>query len=95
MSRSDAVVPAKEAGPPLESLRNTVATRQVHPFPYVKVGTRVRIRSGPLAGLEGIVVRTSASLSVVLTVELEKAVVATKAHTRTRDCLLRSCREEF
>jgi len=60
----------------IDSLRNAVATRQVHPFPYVKVGNRVRIRSGPLTGLEGTVVRSGESLSVVLTVEMIQKSVA-------------------
>ena len=60
----------------IESLRNGLRLRPAHPFPYVKVGNRVRICSGPLAGLEGIVVRTYGGLSVVLTVEMIQKSVA-------------------
>jgi len=60
----------------IESLRAALATRQAYPFPYVKVGNRVRIRSGPLAGWEGIVARTYGGLSVVLTVEMIQKSVA-------------------
>jgi transcription antitermination factor NusG len=60
----------------LAKLRVVLDTRQVHPYPYVKVGNRVRIRSGPLAGLEGIVVRTYGGLSVVLSVDMIQKSVA-------------------
>jgi len=60
----------------IEGLRNGLRARQAHPFPYVKAGNRVRICSGPLTGLEGIVVRTYGGLSVVLTVEMIQKSVA-------------------
>jgi transcription antitermination factor NusG len=60
----------------IETLRNGLQGRQVHPFPYLKVGNRVRIRSGALAGLEGIVVRTYGSLSVVLSVDTIQRSIA-------------------
>jgi transcription antitermination factor NusG len=40
------------------------------PIPYLKVGTRVRIRYGPLAGLEGILTRKKDCLRVVISVDL-------------------------
>jgi len=59
----------------IEGLRAGLQGRQAHPFPYVKVGNRVRIRSGALAGMEGIVVRTYGSLSVVLSVDtIQKSI---------------------
>jgi transcription antitermination factor NusG len=60
----------------IESLRAGLGARQAHPFPYVKVGNRVRIRSGPLAGWEGVVARTYGGLSIVLTVEMIQKSVA-------------------
>lgn len=57
-------------------LRVALETRQAHPYPHVKVGNRVRVRSGPLAGLEGIVVRTYGGLSVVLSVDMIQKSVA-------------------
>jgi len=59
----------------IERLRAVLQVRQAHPFPYVKVGHRVRVRSGALAGLEGIVVRTYGGLNVVLNVDtIQKSV---------------------
>jgi transcription antitermination factor NusG len=60
----------------IERLRAGLQGQQAHPFPYVKVGKRVRIRSGPLTGLEGIVVRTYGGLSVVLSVDLIQKSIA-------------------
>lgn len=60
----------------IESLRAGLVCRQAHPFPYAKVGNRVRIRSGPLAGLEGTVVRLYGDLNVVLTIEMIQKSVA-------------------
>jgi Transcription antiterminator len=42
----------------IESLRTrlTVA-HMLEPHPYLRVGRRIRVRSGPLQGLEGIIVR--------------------------------------
>jgi transcription antitermination factor NusG len=60
----------------IESLRAGLVCREAHPFPHAKVGNRVRLRSGPLAGLEGIVVRLYGGLSVVLTIEMIQKSVA-------------------
>ena len=54
----------------IETLRTGLHLRQVDPFPYVKIGVRARIRSGPLAGLEGVVVRKDNRFRVVLSIDL-------------------------
>jgi len=54
----------------IDALRSGLHLRQSEPYPYVKVGARARIRSGPLAGLEGVVVRKDGHLRVVLSLEL-------------------------
>jgi transcription antitermination factor NusG len=53
----------------IDALRTGLETQQVRPHPLLMVGQRVRIRSGALAGFEGIVVRNKNSFRVVLTVE--------------------------
>jgi transcription antitermination factor NusG len=68
--------PTPLADEELAKLRVVLETRQVHPYPYIKVGNRVRVRSGPLGGLEGIVVRTYGGLSVVLSVDMIQKSVA-------------------
>lgn len=49
------------------------------PHPYLTVGSRVRIRSGPLAGLEGILLRKKADFHVVLSVDLILRSIAVEA----------------
>jgi transcription antitermination factor NusG len=45
-------------------------TKQVDPYPYLKEGHRVRIRRGPLAGVEGVLVEKRGQHSLVLSVDL-------------------------
>lgn len=55
----------------IDALRNTLASHaQVIPHPYLRVGSRARVRSGPLSGLEGILVRRKDSCRLVLSIEL-------------------------
>jgi transcription antitermination factor NusG len=53
----------------IDALRSGLEARPARPHPLLTVGQRVRIRSGALAGFEGIVVRNKNSFRVVLTVE--------------------------
>jgi transcription antitermination factor NusG len=48
----------------------------VEPHPYLKIGRRVRVRSGPMAGVIGILVRRKDKFRVVLSVDLIKQAVA-------------------
>jgi transcription antitermination factor NusG len=59
----------------IDSLRKVVSLGKVEPHPYLATGAVVHIRSGVLAGLQGIVVRQKSSCRVVLSLELiEKSV---------------------
>jgi transcription antitermination factor NusG len=40
----------------VELLRNSLSLRRTEPHPYLNVGRKVRVTSGPLRGLEGVVV---------------------------------------
>jgi len=53
----------------------SLATR-FQPHPFVKLGDRVRIRKGPLVGMEGLYVRTKTLDRVVVSVELLRQSVA-------------------
>jgi transcription antitermination factor NusG len=53
----------------IDTLRKGLQLRQVDPYPYLKVGNRARIRSGALAGLEGVVVRKDDRLQVVVSID--------------------------
>jgi transcription antitermination factor NusG len=54
----------------IEGLRSALTLEHTTPHPYLNVGERVRIRSGPLEGLTGIVLRQGNNLRIVLSVQL-------------------------
>ena len=60
----------------IEGLRAGLENRGFEPHPFLTVGQKARIVSGPLAGMEGVVIRTKGSLRVVLSVNLIKQSVA-------------------
>jgi transcription antitermination factor NusG len=63
----------------IDTLRQLVETRlRVEPHPFLKVGDRVRVKSGPLSGFEGILVRKKNQYRLVLSVELLQQSVATE-----------------
>jgi transcription termination/antitermination protein NusG len=68
-----AALPDKE----MEALRACVAARLVaEPHAYLTTGRRVRIKSGPLAELEGVLVRWKNTLRVVLSLDLIASAAA-------------------
>lgn len=60
----------------IDSLRKAVSLGKAEPHPYLATGTVVNIRSGFMAGLQGIVVRQKSSCRVVLSLELIMRSVA-------------------
>jgi transcription antitermination factor NusG len=55
----------------INSLQTAVrAQLPIEPFPYLKVGQRVRIEEGVLSGVEGIVIRMKQSFRLVLSITL-------------------------
>jgi len=42
----------------------------VHPFPYLKIGDRVRVNRGPLAGVEGLLVNIRTNYRLVVSIDL-------------------------
>ena len=54
----------------IESLRCGLSLRDFEPHPYLVAGERVRIHSGALAGMVGVLVRKKKNLRVVLTLDL-------------------------
>ena len=54
----------------IDALRSGLPLRHAEPHPLLTVGQRARIRSGALAGMEGVVVRKKNSLRVVLTMDM-------------------------
>lgn len=53
----------------IEALRLGIHERKVEPHPYLVVGERVRIKAGVMTGVEGVLVRKTNDLRVVLTLD--------------------------
>ena len=64
----------------IDTLRKDLRLRQVDPFPYLKVGQRARIRTGALAGLEGVIVRKDERLQVVVSIDAIMRSFAVHVH---------------
>lgn len=64
-------VPAALPDEEILSLRSGLAGNlRVEPHPYLKIGRRVRVIRGPLAGREGILVRKKDRLRLVISIDL-------------------------
>jgi transcription antitermination factor NusG len=61
----------------IETLRQGLAYDiLIEPHPYLKVGQRVRVKTGPLQGLEGILLRKKSTSRFILTLDLIMRSVA-------------------
>lgn len=61
----------------LDAVRRAIASSlPVRPHPYVQHGDKVRVRNGPLAGIEGIVTRRKDAFRIVLSVNMLAQSVA-------------------
>ena len=60
----------------IECLKNRQSISNLEPHPYLRVGRRVRVRSGPMHGLEGIIRRNKDKCRVVFSVDLIMRSVA-------------------
>lgn len=68
----------------IDSIRQVLASSlKVEPHPFLKCGDRVRVRYGPLEGIEGILVRKKNLFRLVLSVELLHKSVAVEVDAST------------
>ena len=72
----NSVHPTALAQRDVEALRTMSDLCRVEPHPFLKAGDRVRIVTGPLAGMEGILVRRAHELRVVLSLDFIMRSVA-------------------
>lgn len=54
----------------IDLLTNRIRQLDPMPYPFMKIGDRVRVKSGPLAGTMGILVRQKQNLRLVLSINL-------------------------
>jgi transcription antitermination factor NusG len=65
-SAAGAAIPDQE----IEAIRTVLARKvPVQEYPFLKIGQRIRVRSGLLSGVEGILVRVNPTRSLVISVE--------------------------
>jgi len=69
-------VPSSISDSEIEWLRTELPLRRYEPHPFLVVGRKVRVVSGPLTGVSGILIRTKCGLRVVLSVDLIRQSVA-------------------
>ena len=75
-----AVIPDNE----IEGIRRLVTSELPYdPHPYLKIGKRVRVRSGPLEGCEGILTRKKGLTRLVLSVHLLQQSVSAEVDADT------------
>jgi transcription antitermination factor NusG len=60
----------------IAALRDGLHYACAQPHPYLRVGRRVRVHSGPVAGLEGILIRRKDKLRVVVSIHLIQRSIA-------------------
>jgi len=61
------------------SLKRIIESKELlDPYPYLKEGERVRIKNGPLTGVEGILIEKLGQHMLVLSIDLLKQGVALK-----------------
>lgn len=60
----------------MATLRSAIDARISTPCPYLRAGSRVRIRSGPLTGLEGVLRRSKGKFRMVVNLDLLQQAVS-------------------
>jgi transcription antitermination factor NusG len=60
--------PASLTNEEIDALRASVNMQAAEPYPYLAKGKRIRIKSGPLKGLEGVVMRRKNKLRAVISI---------------------------
>jgi transcription antitermination factor NusG len=74
----------------IESLRSGVGERRVEPHPYLVIGERVRITTGPMSGMEGVLIRKKTNLRVVLALDVIMQCVAVEVDAEDLEPVVRS-----
>lgn len=80
----------------IDFLREGLRRGKIGPHPYLTAGTRVRIRSGMMAGMEGVLVRKKNNFRVVLTLEMIMSSVTVEVRMEDLELVSgTSCTSEY
>lgn len=60
----------------IDALKSSLASRHAEPFPYLAAGKRVKIQDGPLAGLQGTVLRRKGRMRMIVSVDFLQRSIA-------------------
>lgn len=60
----------------IESLKTLINSFQVKPWPFLRLGQKVRIEKGPLSGVEGVIEAFRSGYRIVVSIELLQRSVA-------------------
>ncbi len=82
--------PAVIAADEIAAMRRVEATGRLEPHPFLRSGDWVRVRSGALEGIEGMLSRKKNSLRLVLSVELLEKSVAVEVDSSAVERVTRS-----
>jgi transcription antitermination factor NusG len=74
-------------------LREGLRLGKIEPHPYVAIGTRIRIRSGVMSGMEGVLLRKKNNFRVVLTLEMIMKSVTVEVAMEDIEPVVRFSRE--
>lgn len=72
-------------------LREGLREGKIEPHPYLTAGAKVRIRSGAMAGMEGVLLRKKNNLRVVLTLEMIMRSVTVEVEIKDIEPVGQSC----
>jgi transcription antitermination factor NusG len=74
----------------IEAIRKAVTSDlRVEPFPFLRCGDRVRVKAGPLLGIEGILIRKKGSFRLILSAELLQKSIAVEVDAFSVESLSR------
>jgi transcription antitermination factor NusG len=71
----------------IESLRRALQLRRSEPCPYLAAGGRIRIKTGPLQGLEGVVVRQNNQTRIIVSVDFIQSSTSVELWPQDLECL--------
>lgn len=78
----------------IESLRFVIGQRKLEPHPYLVVGERVRIKTGAMSGLEGVLIRRKNQFRVVLALDAIMQSVAVEVDATDLELAPKRWRED-
>ena len=80
-------VPVAVPDEEIASLRTALRLRRTEPFPYLATGRRLRIKAGPLQGLEGVVVRQKGQTRIIVSVDFIQRSASVEVRPEDLQCL--------